>query len=84
VTAARAVLHLLSSLRQRVAAFDAKDDLIDFRGPDIGNFVFHCHILNHEDAGVINIIEVRPATGQVDNAATRKSGLDSAMELSRK
>lgn len=32
--------------------------LIDYRGPDIGNFVFHCHILNHEDLGMMNIIQV--------------------------
>ncbi|HEV3239784.1 MAG TPA: multicopper oxidase domain-containing protein [Casimicrobiaceae bacterium] len=35
---------------------------IDFRGPDIGTFVFHCHILNHEDLGMMNIIQVVPAT----------------------
>ena len=34
--------------------------LIDFRGPDVGTFVFHCHILNHEDLGMMNIIEVVP------------------------
>jgi FtsP/CotA-like multicopper oxidase with cupredoxin domain len=28
--------------------------LLDFRGPDIGDFVFHCHILNHEDLGMMN------------------------------
>jgi FtsP/CotA-like multicopper oxidase with cupredoxin domain len=32
--------------------------LIDYRGSDIGNFVFHCHILNHEDLGMMNIIQV--------------------------
>ena len=32
---------------------------IDFRGPDIGDFVFHCHILNHEDLGMMNIIQVK-------------------------
>jgi FtsP/CotA-like multicopper oxidase with cupredoxin domain len=31
---------------------------IDFRGPDVGTFVFHCHILNHEDLGMMNIIQV--------------------------
>lgn len=35
--------------------------LIDFRGPDIGDFVFHCHILEHEDKGMMNIIRVVPA-----------------------
>jgi hypothetical protein len=34
--------------------------LIDFRGNDIGDFVFHCHILNHEDLGMMNIIQVKP------------------------
>jgi hypothetical protein len=32
---------------------------IDFRGNDIGDFVFHCHILNHEDLGMMNIIRVQ-------------------------
>jgi FtsP/CotA-like multicopper oxidase with cupredoxin domain len=32
---------------------------IDFRGNDIGDFVFHCHILNHEDQGMMNIIRVQ-------------------------
>ena len=34
--------------------------LVDFRGPDIGSFVFHCHILGHEDLGMMNIIQVVP------------------------
>jgi FtsP/CotA-like multicopper oxidase with cupredoxin domain len=33
---------------------------IDFRGNDIGTFVFHCHILGHEDLGMMNIIQVIP------------------------
>ena len=32
--------------------------LIDFRGKDVGIFVFHCHILGHEDLGMMNIIQV--------------------------
>lgn len=32
---------------------------IDFRGNDIGDFVFHCHILGHEDLGMMNIIRVQ-------------------------
>jgi len=31
---------------------------MDFRGPDVGIFVFHCHILNHEDLGMMNIVQV--------------------------
>jgi FtsP/CotA-like multicopper oxidase with cupredoxin domain len=34
--------------------------LADFRGADIGDFVFHCHILGHEDLGMMAIMEVKP------------------------
>lgn len=34
------------------------DALMDFRGPDIGDFVFHCHILGHEDRGMMAIERV--------------------------
>lgn len=37
--------------------------LMDFRGAVVGDFVFHCHILNHEDNGMMNIIRVLPANG---------------------
>ncbi len=32
----------------------------DFRGPDVGDFVYHCHILGHEDNGMMAIIRVLP------------------------
>jgi FtsP/CotA-like multicopper oxidase with cupredoxin domain len=35
---------------------------LDFTGSDIGDFVFHCHILGHEDAGMMQIIRVLPPT----------------------
>jgi len=31
---------------------------LDFRGADIGDFVYHCHILEHEDGGMMAIIRV--------------------------
>jgi len=31
---------------------------MDFRGPDVGDFVYHCHILDHEDGGMMAIIRV--------------------------
>jgi len=34
---------------------------IDFRGPTIGDFVYHCHILKHEDRGMMAIIRVQKA-----------------------
>ena len=33
---------------------------MDFRGPDVGDFVYHCHILAHEDGGMMAIIRVIP------------------------
>jgi len=33
---------------------------MDFRGMDVGDFVFHCHILAHEDGGMMQIIRVLP------------------------
>jgi FtsP/CotA-like multicopper oxidase with cupredoxin domain len=33
---------------------------MDFRGPDVGDFVYHCHILEHEDNGMMAIIRVLP------------------------
>ena len=34
---------------------------MDFRGDTVGDFVYHCHILGHEDAGMMAIIRVNPA-----------------------
>jgi len=34
--------------------------LMDFRGMDIGTFVYHCHILSHEDLGMMATIQVTP------------------------
>jgi FtsP/CotA-like multicopper oxidase with cupredoxin domain len=35
---------------------------IDFRGFDIGDFVYHCHIAEHEDHGMMAIIRVLPGS----------------------
>ena len=37
--------------------------LMDFRGHVVGDFVYHCHILEHEDGGMMAIIRVAPQTG---------------------
>jgi FtsP/CotA-like multicopper oxidase with cupredoxin domain len=41
-------------------AFPSVTLLMDFRGMDIGDFVYHCHILGHEDLGMMAIIRVLP------------------------
>jgi FtsP/CotA-like multicopper oxidase with cupredoxin domain len=42
---------------------------MDFRGPDIGDFVYHCHILDHEDGGMMAIIRVLPKTLEATDSA---------------
>jgi FtsP/CotA-like multicopper oxidase with cupredoxin domain len=32
---------------------------MDFRGPTVGDFVYHCHILGHEDGGMMATIRVQ-------------------------
>jgi hypothetical protein len=35
---------------------------MDFRDPNtIGTFVYHCHLLEHEDGGMMGLIRVDPA-----------------------
>jgi hypothetical protein len=47
--------------------------LMDFRGMDIGDFVFHCHILGHEDLGMMAIERVCPSTGCPSTSTTTTS-----------
>ena len=42
---------------------------MDFRGPVVGDFVYHCHILEHEDAGMMAIIRVLPRAAPADGRA---------------
>jgi FtsP/CotA-like multicopper oxidase with cupredoxin domain len=52
--------------------------LMDFRGMDIGDFVFHCHILGHEDLGMMAIERVCPASGCPATSSTTTSSTTSA------
>ncbi|HEY2535135.1 MAG TPA: multicopper oxidase domain-containing protein [Xanthobacteraceae bacterium] len=52
-----------------VIAYPQVEALMDFRGPDIGDFVFHCHILGHEDRGMMAIERV-VQPGATASAAT--------------
>ena len=58
---------------------------IDFRGHDLGDFVFHCHILGHEDLGMMNIIRVKPKSSAANStdptmatASTQAAGFTAA------
>jgi FtsP/CotA-like multicopper oxidase with cupredoxin domain len=52
---------------------------MDFRGPDIGDFVYHCHILEHEDNGMMAIIRVVPGTGATGRPSAPAPGKRAAM-----
>jgi FtsP/CotA-like multicopper oxidase with cupredoxin domain len=41
--------------------------LMDFRGNITGDFVYHCHILGHEDSGMMAIIRVLPQPSHASN-----------------
>lgn len=45
---------------------------MDFRGADVGDFVYHCHILGHEDGGMMAIVRILPppANGRQDVVET--------------
>jgi FtsP/CotA-like multicopper oxidase with cupredoxin domain len=44
---------------------------MDFRDPDtIGTFVYHCHLLEHEDGGMMGLVRVVPASREGHDDAT--------------
>ena len=49
---------------------------MDFRDPNtVGTFVYHCHLLEHEDGGMMGIVQVEPAVADPPKA-------ESALETS--
>jgi FtsP/CotA-like multicopper oxidase with cupredoxin domain len=48
---------------------------MDFRDPNtIGTFLYHCHLLEHEDGGMMGLIRVEPAdTAQAPEKTTASS-----------
>jgi FtsP/CotA-like multicopper oxidase with cupredoxin domain len=44
---------------------------MDFRDPNtVGTFIYHCHILEHEDGGMMGTIRVEPKGGHLDPAVS--------------
>jgi FtsP/CotA-like multicopper oxidase with cupredoxin domain len=44
---------------------------MDFRDPNtIGTFMYHCHLLEHEDGGMMGLIRVEPAGNQAPESKT--------------
>ena len=43
---------------------------MDFRDPNTaGTFLYHCHLLEHEDGGMMGLIRVEPASAQDSETA---------------
>ncbi len=43
---------------------------MDFRDPNtVGTFLYHCHLLDHEDGGMMALIRVEPATAAAPSGA---------------
>jgi FtsP/CotA-like multicopper oxidase with cupredoxin domain len=57
---------------------------MDFRGPDVGDFVYHCHILDHEDAGMMAIIRVLPRASASASSTSKSIAAGSAALKRRK
>ena len=47
----------------KMGAFPSVRVRMDFRDPNtVGTFVYHCHLLEHEDGGMMGTIRVQPAS----------------------
>ncbi|HYB82500.1 MAG TPA: multicopper oxidase domain-containing protein, partial [Mycobacterium sp.] len=47
---------------------------MDFRDPNmVGTFVYHCHVLEHEDGGMIGKIRVEPASAPISTQSSNHS-----------
>jgi FtsP/CotA-like multicopper oxidase with cupredoxin domain len=54
----------------RALAYPSVRLRMDFRDPNtVGNFVYHCHLLEHEDKGMMGAIRVDPGPRQAPQAA---------------
>jgi FtsP/CotA-like multicopper oxidase with cupredoxin domain len=46
---------------------------MDFRDPNaVGTFVYHCHLLEHEDGGMMGTIRVLPVAGGLSTTARQR------------
>jgi FtsP/CotA-like multicopper oxidase with cupredoxin domain len=55
---------------------------MDFRDPNVvGDFVYHCHLLEHEDNGMMGMIRVEPAGSASNHASNRRAAAKSSSRL---
>ncbi|HEY1766398.1 MAG TPA: multicopper oxidase domain-containing protein [Terracidiphilus sp.] len=56
---------------------------VDFRDPNIvGTFPYHCHLLEHEDKGMMGTIEVVPASSSLDQSSSGSAARSGALRSS--
>ncbi len=49
---------------------------MDFRDPStVGTFIYHCHLLDHEDGGMMGMIRVEPASASARSPALTREPL---------
>ncbi|HEX4003400.1 MAG TPA: multicopper oxidase domain-containing protein [Candidatus Acidoferrales bacterium] len=58
---------------------------LDFRDPNVvGDFVYHCHLLEHEDNGMMGMIRVLPAERAGDGVSGRRAPAKSPSHIARR
>ena len=61
-------------LKDRALKYPSVRIRVDFRDPNaVGTFVYHCHLLEHEDGGMMGLIRVEPVTGDSNVLRERNS-----------
>jgi FtsP/CotA-like multicopper oxidase with cupredoxin domain len=64
----------------RLLAYPSVRIRVDFRDPDIvGIFPYHCHLLEHEDKGMMGTIEVLPSATPLDRSSSGDKSLGPAV-----
>jgi hypothetical protein len=67
----------------RTLAYPSIRVRMDFRDPNtIGTFPYHCHLLEHEDKGMMGTIRVVPRTSKLDPASNTTANAGSPAKSS--
>lgn len=62
-------------LKDQALSYPSVRVRMDFRDPNaVGTFVYHCHLLEHEDGGMMGLIRVEPAGEEIRASDTTKQG----------
>jgi len=57
--------------KNKMLAYPSVKLRMDFRDPDVvGTFPYHCHLLEHEDGGMMGLIRVEPSEGPANDQAS--------------